>query len=274
MLTDIDQAVRLLRDRGVAGPFDIAIILGTGLGSFADSMEDVISVPYTDLPGFPAGTVSGHDGQFYAGTLDGIPVAVLRGRTHYYESGRADGMETPLRVLAALGCQVLIVTNAAGSVHPEWLPGSVAIISDHINFSGLNPLIGATGEDRFVPLSDAYDKRLRARLRRAASSASVANLREGVYMWFSGPTFETAAEIRMAKVLGADLVGMSTVPEVILARRIGLRVAALSVVTNFATGVSGGNPSHGETKEVAVSGAFVLKRLLRSFVRIHDAAPT
>ena len=272
MTSPIDQSIAVLRARGIAKPIDLLIVLGTGLGTLIDSLEDVVTLSYSELPGFPLGTVSGHDGQLSVGTLEGTSVAVMRGRAHYYESGRADGMDVPLRVMAGLGCQIVLITNAAGALHPEWLPGTLAVINDHINFSGLNPLIGATGDDRFVALTDAYDKRLRARLKRAASAASIANLREGVYMWFSGPSFETPAEVRMAKILGADLVGMSTVPEVIIARRIGLRVAALSVVTNFATGVAGGNPSHGETKDVALSGSVALKRLLRAFVR--DAALT
>jgi purine-nucleoside phosphorylase len=273
MTSAIDDAIRVMHDRGVTGPIEMAIILGTGLGSFTDAMDDAVTIPYADLPGFPEGTVSGHDGVLVVGTLEGTTIAVMRGRTHYYESGRSDEMDPALRTFAALGCEMVLITNSAGSMHPDWYPGSLAIVSDHINLSGRNPLIGAQGDDRFVSLTDAYDKRIRARLRRAAGAASIANLHEGVYMWFSGPSFETAAEIRMAKLLGADLVGMSTVPEVILARRIGLRVGAVSVITNFATGVAGGNPSHGETKDVALSGSVALKRLLRAFVRSHDTTP-
>ncbi len=272
MTSDTEQALRVLRSRGIDEVVDLAIVLGTGLGSITDSMEETVAVPYAELPGFPRSTVSGHEGELVVGLLEKSTVAVLRGRAHYYENGHAAAMDPPLRTLAALGCASVILTNSAGSMHPDWYPGSLAVISDHINLSGINPLIGAVGDDRFVSLADAYDARLRARLKRAGTAASVANLREGVYMWFSGPSFETPAEIRMAKLLGADLVGMSTVPEVILARRLGLRVAAISVVTNFATGLAGGNPSHGETKGVALSGSVALKRLLRAFVRTHEAA--
>lgn len=264
------ESARIMRERGAVEPATIGIILGSGLSDMADTLDDATAVPYADLPGFPTSGVSGHAGRLVVGGLDGPRVAVLQGRVHYYEQGQAAAMAVPIETLARLGCQSLIITNAAGSLHSDWYPGSLALISDHINLSGINPLIGATGDDRFVSLTDCYDKRLRLRLRRAATVASIAKLHEGVYVWFSGPSFETAAEIKMAKALGGDLVGMSTVPEVILARRLGLRVAAVSVVTNFGTGLSGGSPSHGETKQAALSGAVGLRRLLRAFVRNTD----
>ena len=265
-----EAAARIMRERGVADPATIGIVLGSGLSTVGDNLDDAVAVPYADLPGFPASSVSGHAGRLVVGGLDGTPVAVLQGRTHYYEKGDAAAMAVPIETLVRLGCQSLILTNAAGSLHPDWYPGSLALISDHINLSGMNPLIGAQGDDRFVALMDCYDRRLRARLKRAATMASIAKLNEGVYAWFSGPSFETAAEIRMAKLLGADLVGMSTVPEAILARRLNLRVAGLSVITNFGTGLSGGNPNHGETKQVAVTGSMALRRLLKAFVRTGD----
>ena len=270
-MSDSDLCLDVLYQRGATEPVEIAIVLGTGLGTIADAVENPIKVPYADLPGFPQGNVSGHEGSLVIGSWEGKRVAVMLGRAHYYETGNAAAMETPLETLALLGAQILVLTNSAGSVHLDWYPGSIAMLSDHINFSGINPLIGAGTDSRFVPLADAYDRHLRARMRRAAVSAGTANLREGIYMWFSGPSFETAAEVKLAKLLGADLVGMSTVPEVILARRIGLRVAALSVITNFATGISGGNPTHSETKNAALSGSVALKRLLRAFVRAEDA---
>lgn len=271
-MSDADAALAVLEAQGVAGPFEAAIVLGTGLGAIADALEGAVAVPYASLPGFPPAGVSGHGGRLVAGTWEGSRLLVLQGRTHYYETGDPAAMRVPLAVVSRLGTHQLLLTNAAGSLHPDWYPGSMALISDHINFSGLNPLVGTTGDDRFVPLADAYDRHMRLRLKRAAMQAGVTALREGVYMWFSGPSFETAAEVRMAKLLGADLVGMSTVPEVILARRLGLRVAALSVITNFATGISGGSPSHGETKDVALGGSIGLKRLLRSYFRARDDA--
>ena len=270
MPSDSDAALQILRDRGAVEPVALGIVLGSGLAAVGEGLDDALTVPYGDLPGFPVSGVSGHAGELAIGSLDGTAVAVLRGRAHYYEKGNAAAMATPLETLAGLGCQSILVTNAAGSLHPDWYPGSLVVISDHINFSGANPLIGSEGDDRFVSMVEPYDKRMRMRLRRAATAASIASLREGVYMMFSGPSFETAAEVRMAKLLGADLVGMSTVPEVILARRLGRRVAGISVVTNFGTGISGGSPSHAETKQVALSGSVVLKRLLRAFARGSD----
>ncbi len=271
-MTDIDATLALLSERGIAPPVEIAIVLGTGLGPVADALEGAIAVPYADLAGFPAANVSGHGGRLVVGTWEGVRVAVLQGRAHFYEKGDPAAMLVPLETLARLGTRQIILTNSAGSLHADWYPGSLALISDHINISGANPLIGSTGDDRFVGLADAYDRHLRVRLKRAAVQAGVTALREGVYMWFSGPSFETPAEVKMAKLLGADLVGMSTVPEVILARRLGLRVAALSLITNFGTGIGGGNPSHGETKDVALGGSLALKRLLRAFLRARDDA--
>ncbi len=274
MTSDSQAALAILRERGVTEPISMAIVLGTGLGAIGDSLEDAIVVPYAELPGFPRSTVSGHEGRLTVGRWDGVMVAVMQGRSHYYDEGNARGMLTPLQTLKDLGVQVVVLTNAAGSMHIDWYPGSIAMISDHLNLTGINPLQGEVGDERFVTLSDAYDNTLRSRMRRAAVSGNIANLREGVYMFFSGPSFETPAEIKVAKLFGADLVGMSTVPEVILARWLGLRVAALSVITNFATGLAGGNPNHPETKQAALGASVALRRLLRAFVRIHDAAPT
>jgi purine-nucleoside phosphorylase len=175
-------------------------------------------------------------------------------------------MRVPLGMLCELGAPPLILTNAAGSLKPQMPPGSLAVITDHINLNGPNPLVGDAGDGRFVPMVDAYDPSLRAGLTRAAAAEGL-SLGEGVYMWFSGPSFETPAEIRMAQVMGADLVGMSTVPEVILARRHGLRVAGLSIVTNMGAGLHGGAPHHDETKDVAGRAAADLARLLRAFLR-------
>lgn len=270
MGSDSERAAQILRDRGLTGKVAVGIVLGTGLGSIADSLEHGVVTAYDDLPGFPKARVSGHEGSLAVGTIDGTPVAIMRGRSHYYEDGRADAMASALETLALLGARSIVLTNSAGSLQAGWSPGTLALITDHINFSGRNPLIGASGDDRFVALDAAYDHRLLDDLRRAATAADVSPLHEGVYMWFSGPSFETPAEVRAARVLGADLVGMSTVPEAILARRLGLRVAAISVITNFATGVAGGKPSHDETKDLARHGSAALNRLLGAFLRAHD----
>ena len=266
-MSDSQRARDVLRDRGVTEPIDLGIVLGTGLGSIADAPESPVTATFAELPGFPNLGVSGHEGRLVVGSWEGTRVAILQGRTHYYESGDAAAMRTPLETLALLGARSLVLTNSAGATHPDWYPGQIAMLTDHINITGINPLVGASDDARFVSLADAYDRALRTRMRRAATAAGVRDLREGIYMWFPGPSFETPAEVRVAKTLGADLVGMSTVPEVVLARHLGMKVVALSVITNFATGISGGNPSHAETKSTALSSSIALKRLLRAYVR-------
>lgn len=262
-----EQALSVLRARGITEPISMGFILGTGLGSITDELQDPVCIDYADLPGFPEASVSGHAGRLWTGHWEGTRVAIMEGRAHYYETGDSRAMAPALATLRKLGTETLVLTNSAGSVNLDWHPGSVALISDHINFSGLNPLIGDRSDRRFVNLREAYDRRLRARFRQAAANAGKSTVHEGVYMWFSGPSFETPAEVKMAKMLGADLVGMSTVPEVILARQLDMKVLALSLVTNFATGIKSGDPSHAETKSVATTGAIALKRLLRAFMK-------
>ena len=254
----------LIRSRAGDAPPEYGLILGSGLGHLAAAVEGV-AIPYSDLPGFPHAGVSGHVPQLVVGQLEGRRVAVLGGRAHYYESGRADIMRLPLEVLKALGTRQLILTNAAGSLRAEMPPGSLMLLSDHIAFAGTNPLIGEPSEARFVPMTDAHDPGLRAGLRAAAEADGIA-LPEGVYCWFSGPSFETPAEIRAARILGADAVGMSTVPEVILARFLGLNCAAVSVITNMGAGLSDESISHEHTKAMAPLGAAKLERILRRFL--------
>ena len=266
-----EACAEVLRAKGVTEPVDIAFVLGTGLGSVVEAVEHPIVVPFSDLPGFPQPSVSGHEGRLVIGMQEGVRVAYMQGRAHYYETGDPGKMAVPLETLAFIGVSTLVLTNSAGSCRADLYPGNIALITDHINFSGSNPLLGIGNDGGFVSLNDAYDPRLQRRFKRACVSAGV-SLQEGVYMWFSGPSFETPAEVRMARILGADLVGMSTVPEVIIARRIGLRVAALSIVTNFAAGFTGGNPSHTETKDMALSGSIAMKRLLKSFLKTKEEA--
>ncbi len=242
-----------------------AVVLGSGLGSFADAVEDAVRIPYGDLPGFPAAGVSGHAGALVCGRIGGLPVLVLAGRAHFYEHGDAAVMRPALEALAALGVGTLVLTNAAGSVRQKMPPGSLMAITDHINVSGLNPLIGEPSDRRFVNMVDAYDPALRARLAGCAARLGT-HLHQGVYAWFSGPSFETPAEIQMARTLGADAVGMSTVPEAILARFLGLRVVAISTITNLGAGMAPHGPSHGETKEVAGVAAGRLSALLAGFL--------
>ena len=240
------SAVEAIRARAGAEPFALAVILGSGLGGLAARVEDAVTIPYADLPGFPASGVSGHAGALVAGWLGGARVALLAGRAHYYEHGDARAMRGPIEAMARLDVEALLLSNAAGSTRPGMGPGALMALSDHLNWSGLNPLIGESGDRRFVDMSAAYDPDLRARLR-----ACDPDLHEGVYAWFSGPSFETPAEIRAAAALGADAVGMSTVPETILARYFGLRVAAVSVITNMAAGLGEAALSHAQTKAEA-----------------------
>jgi purine-nucleoside phosphorylase len=243
----------------------VALVLGSGLGGLVDEVENAVRIPYGDLPGFPQSGVTGHAGQIVAGEFAGRQVLMLAGRAHYYEHGNAAAMRPALEALAGIGIDKLLLTNAAGSLRPEMEPGSVMLITDHINFSGTNPLFGEPTDRRFVGLTEAYDAGLRGAIERAAE-ASGTKLHKGVYMWFSGPSFETPAEIRMARVMGADAVGMSTVPEVILARFLGLRVAACSVVTNLAAGMTGNELSHEETKDMAPLGGKRLAAIFRAML--------
>ncbi|MDG4647204.1 purine-nucleoside phosphorylase [Roseibacterium sp. SDUM158017] len=264
MSRNAEDLAELIRSRAGAAAPKVALVLGSGLGHLAEAVDGT-AIDYADLPGFPHAGVSGHNPKLVIGDLEGARVAVLGGRAHYYESGRADAMRLPLEVMKALGAETLILTNAAGSMHPDIDPGDLMLLSDHINFSGLNPLIGEATDARFVPMTEAYDAALRAGLKAAAQAEDVA-LPEGVYAWYPGPSFETPAEIRAIRTLGADAVGMSTVPEVILARFLGLRVGAISTITNKAAGLSDEQISHEHTKAMAPRGAAKLERVLRRFL--------
>ena len=259
-----DAAKRILAK--VDQPVKVGMVLGSGLGALADEVEDAVRFDYSDLPGFRVSSVSSHVSQLVVGTLMGIPVAILAGRAHYYEKGDATVMKQPLATLKALGCEHLLLTNAAGSLREEVAPGSLMMLDDHINWSGRSPLIGVETDDRFVGLTEAYDAEIRANLMKAAEAAGVP-LASGVYAWFSGPNFETPAEIRAARILGADAVGMSTVPEVILARWMGMKVGAISTITNYGAGMTGNELSHDETKEVGPIGAKKLIKLIRSYLQ-------
>jgi purine-nucleoside phosphorylase len=263
-MSDAATLASLIRARTGDTPVRLGLILGSGLGHIAHQVEGV-AIPYDDLAGFPHVGVSGHNPNLHLGTLEGVRVAVFGAREHYYESGNPRAMLLPLQVLKALGASDLILTNAAGSLRPDLPPGSVMLLADHINYNGLNPLIGEKTDARFVPMTDAHDPGLRAALK-AAARAQGLDLPEGVYAWYSGPSFETPAEIRMLKTLGADAVGMSTVPEVILARFLGLRVAAISTITNMAAGMSDEKIGHEHTKAMAPLGAAKLERILREFL--------
>jgi purine-nucleoside phosphorylase len=243
----------------------VGVVLGSGLGPLADDVGGAVVIPYDELPAFPEAGVAGHAGRLVLGHVGETPVAFMQGRAHYYEDGRADGMNAAVSTLAEIGCRTLVLTNAAGSLDPELAPGSVMLIADHIGLTGVSPLFGESGTDRFVDMVDAYAPRLREQLRGLAARLGI-ELREGVYVWFAGPQFETPAEIQAARILGGTAVGMSTVPEVILARRAGLEVAALSVITNLAAGMSGERLSHEHTMRVAATATESAGRLVRAFL--------
>lgn len=253
-------AADAIRARAGAEPPALAVVLGSGLGGLAARIEEAVRIPYADLPGFPAAGVSGHEGALILGWLGGARVALLAGRAHYYERGDAAAMAGAVETLARLEVEALLLSNAAGSVRDEMAPGALMAIADHIAWSGRNPLIGESDDARFVDMTDAYDLALRTRLKGLDPS-----LLEGVYAWFSGPSFETPAEIRAVAMLGADAVGMSTVPETILARRHGLRVAGVSVITNFAAGMSTVALSHAQTKTEADRAAGRFEALVERF---------
>ncbi|MEJ7138749.1 purine-nucleoside phosphorylase [Amphibiibacter pelophylacis] len=246
----VDAALNVLRQRLHKARPRIALVLGSGWGGVAERIEAPQRVSYADLPGFPKPTVQGHASDLLCGRIGAHEVAVLTGRKHSYETGDASGMVVPLRTLRAWGCDVLVQTNAAGSVRADMPPGSLMLMADHLNLAQRSPLVGETGSARFVDMAQAYDPDLRAQARAHATQQGLA-LHEGVYAWLLGPQFETPAEIRMTQVLGADAVGMSTVPETIIARHAGMRVLALSLMTNMGAGLSAETLSHAHTLQQA-----------------------
>ncbi len=236
--SEIASAATLLRS-WLGEPPVCALVLGSGLGGFAETIESPAVLPYHDIPGFPESTAPGHAGRFVAGAIEGTRLLAMQGRFHCYEGWDAAQIAFPVRVLREYGVKVLFLTNAAGGVNMNFKPGDFMIIADHLNLSGRNPLIGPNDErigPRFPDMSRAYDPELRALAKGVAAKLGI-GIHEGVYAWFLGPSFETPAEIRMARVLGADAVGMSTVPEVIAAAHCGMRVLGISCITNMAAGI-------------------------------------
>lgn len=251
-----------------AGVSPVAVILGSGLGAFADALEGARALPFGELPHFPGAGVVGHRGRLVFGTLGGAPVLALQGRAHLYEGHEPALVAFPARVLGVLGARALVVTNAAGAVNPAFRPGDLMRITDHLNLTGKNPLVGLNEERlgvRFPDLSSAYDRRLAASLD-AAASACGAPLRTGVYAQLLGPSYETPAEVKMARLLGADAVGMSTVPEVIVAAHQGVPCCGISCLTNFAAGLSPTPLAHDEVMEVARQVEDRFLALLRGLV--------
>lgn len=260
------SAARIADATGNGGPPSIAVLLGSGWAPFADQVQGGVDIPYGELPAFPTLGVGGHAGMLRLGTLGPHRVAVLSGRKHAYETGRADGMKGAIRTLAAAGCRVLVQTNAAGSLQAAMPPGSMMLLRDHLNIVQRSPLFDEPGASRFVDMADAYCPTLAAQALQAAADAGI-DLHQGTYAWVMGPQFETPAEIRMLQRLGADAVGMSTVPETILARHAGLRVLALSMMTNMGCGLDTQALSHAHTLATARSAADQASRLLAAIVR-------
>lgn len=257
----------ILARHGVKDPIDMAVVLGAGLAAVTDNLEGAVSIPYAELPGFPS--AAGQAGALCFVKHDNVHVAYMRGRAHVYEQGDPAAMAAPLETLALIGARQFVLTSTVGSVRADLSPGHLVLVNDHINFGGMNPLIGLAADGGFVNMTNAYDPKLSWRLKRAAALSGVP-LHEGVLMWFSGPSYETPAEIRMARTLGADIVGMAIAPEVVLCRRLGAHVAAVTLVANFGAGFSGGNPSHSETIAHAQAGALSLRRLLRAFFKTRE----
>lgn len=248
----------------------LAIILGSGLGGLAAKVEGAVKLAYADLPGFPVLTVAGHAGQLIIGKLNGVPVIVLNGRKHFYETSDAYPLKTMIRSMKAVGVETLFLSNAAGSLRPHIKVSELMLITDHINFLGLNPLVGPNDEafgPRFFPVADAWDPALGAKIKEVAQQQGV-TLHEGVYVAFRGPSFETPAEIRMVQGWGGDAVGMSSVPDCLIARHCGMKVAGVSCITNMGAGLSDEKLSHAHTLENAAKGAGAFEKLVLAAVRV------
>lgn len=261
-------AVELIRRRAADTEPRVGLVLGSGLGSLADAVQDAVAFSFAELPGFPEPTVEGHHGRLVLGRLAGVEVACLQGRVHLYEGHPPAAVKPLVRTLKLLGCETLVLTNAAGALDIDATPGSLMLVTDHINGMGRNPLVGRNDDDfgpRFPAMTNAYDPELCDQFRAAAKDLSI-ELREGIYMALLGPCFETPAEIRAYQRLGANAVGMSTVPEVIVARHCGLRCAAVSVLTNLGAGLADEELSHEQTLHYGNLAADSLKRLILRFL--------
>lgn len=268
-----EQAAGQVRRRAPGHAPRVGIVLGSGLGGLADRIGDATALSYADLPGFPRPGVHGHAGRLVLGRLGVVEVACLQGRVHFYEGQGPEGVKTLIRTLARIGCETVFLTCAAGSLRPEVGPGSLMAITDHINLLGANPLVGPNDDEfgpRFPSLTDAWDPDLRARLAGSAGRLGIA-LAEGVYCAWLGPSFETPAEVRMIRTLGADAIGMSTVPECIVARHCGLRVVGCAVITNFGVGLADAEISHDQTLRAASAASADLERLVVGFMEDYDS---
>lgn len=265
MTTPAQAAAEIVKSQNQFGGAESAVILGRNFYSVADITENAVRIPYSQLPGFPQ-AAGVDDGELVFGLVDAVPTIFLKGRTNFYETGDPSLMAAPIETLALLGVRSLLCPALATSARADFVPSSIVAITDHINFNGFNPLVGSVSDKGFVNMNEGYDKRLLRRLKTAAAAAGV-TVHEGVYMWFSGPSYETPSEVKLARLFGADLMGWSIAPEAILARRYGLPFCGVAVVTDFGAGFSGGAPSGDMTRGPAVAGSVAIKRLARAFVR-------
>ncbi|MGF0033559.1 purine-nucleoside phosphorylase [Bariatricus sp. SGI.154] len=262
----IQACVRIIREKTDIVP-EVGLILGSGLGDYADRIENKVIVPYSELPEFPVSTVAGHMGQFVIGEINGRNVIAMQGRVHYYEGYSQRKITMPVRIMKGLGVGKMILTNAAGGVNRSFKPGTLMMLQDHINFSGNNPLIGENPKEfgaRFPDMSSIYSTEYRAKLKKLAAKEGI-ELEEGIYMMMSGPSYETPAEVRMAGILGADAVGMSTVPEAIVCAQSRISVLGISCITNCAAGIQNQPLNHAEVVETA-------NRVKEEFVKVLDIA--
>lgn len=266
-MSSLSDSLEFLRPRLKVRP-RVMLVLGSGLGDLADEMQDALRIPYDQIPGFHAAGVEGHKGLLVAGKLEGVECIAMQGRFHLYEGHSAATAGFPIRVMAKLGADTLIVSNAAGGANPNLRAGQLMIINDHINFMFQNPLVGPVveGDLRFPDMSAPYDPELRAIAQRVADEQDI-DVAHGVYLAVLGPSFETPAEIAMFTKLGADAIGMSTIPEVIVARAMGVRVLGVSLITNAAAGMTGEPVTHEEVMQVAVEAAPRFATLIRGVIR-------
>lgn len=262
------QALKIIQEHAPDAKPLIGVVLGSGLGSFVDQLENPTIIDYARLPGFPQTTVHGHGHQLVLGTIRGVQVACIQGRSHTYEGASFDVVKTYVRTLKLLGCEYFFATNAAGSLREDIGPGELMLITDHINLQPSNPLVGPNDEafgPRFLPLDNAYDLDVRQKILQIAMRENI-NLNQGVYICVTGPNYETTAEIKAFRIWGADAVGMSTVPEVLVANHCGMKVGVISIITNYATGLAASSHSHEAVVMMASQAAIKLNQLLTAFI--------
>jgi len=265
----LEDCVFAIRKRVAVEP-RVGVVLGSGLGAFADSLDGLVKIPYRDLPHMPESAVVGHAGNLCFGRVGDVPVVCMQGRVHLYEGHPVDKVVQGVRVMARLGVQAVLLTNAAGGLEPSWMPGDLMSVTDHLNLTGTSPLVGVNDDSlgpRFPDMTAAYDAPLRTHIEEVASHAGIA-LRQGVYAGLLGPSYETPAEVRMLRGLGAQAVGMSTVHEVIALRHLGVRVGALSCITNLASGISGQPLDHAEVEATARARRAELVVLLQGWIQL------